>query len=58
MANVIREDVIKISFDIGEELKKLNDSVDEFKKKISGGVGGDAFDDFKKSLGYDTDHIP
>lgn len=50
MANVIREDVIKISFDIGEELKKLNDSVDEFKKKISGGVGGDAFDDFKKSV--------
>lgn len=50
--NIIRHDVIKLDFDVGgtlKEIKKLQDDLNELKKKLSGGVGDDAFDDLKDS---------
>lgn len=50
MANVIREDVIKIGFDTDfSELTQLSKEFDELKKLASGGVGGDAFDELKEN---------
>lgn len=48
--NVIRQDIVQIDFDIGDslkELQKLTDEVNDLKKKLTGGVGEDAFDDLK-----------
>lgn len=47
--NVIRKDVVEISFNVGDELAKLIQSFDDLKKKLSGGVGDDAMDDLKDS---------
>ena len=50
MSNTIREDVVKIDFDIGsslKEIKKLRHDFDELKKKITGGIDDGAFDDLK-----------
>lgn len=47
--NVIRKDVVEISFNVGDELSKLIQSFDDLKKKLSGGVGDDAMDDLKDS---------
>lgn len=52
MPNVIREDIVKLSFDIGNSLKdiqKLQKDVVELKKAVTGGVGDEAFDDLRKS---------
>ncbi len=46
--NVIRNDVIKLDFDIGnslKELKKLQDDVNELKKKLTGGIGEETFEE-------------
>ena len=50
MANVIREDVVKVDFLVDglKELAKLRDEIDDLKKKLSGGIGDDAFDDMKQ----------
>ena len=56
MPNVIREDVVRIGFDV--DLKKLTsvtDGLDDLKKLASGGVGDDAFDDLKKSVNGSKD---
>ena len=48
--NVIRQDIVQIDFDIGDslkELQKLTDEVNDLKKKLTGGVGEDAFDELK-----------
>ena len=50
MANVVRQDVVQIGFDIGDslkEIKKLQDELNDLKKKLAGGVGEDAFDGLK-----------
>ena len=50
MANIIREDVVKLSFDTGDalkELQKLQSDFNELKKKLSGGIDDGAFDDLK-----------
>lgn len=45
MANVIREDVIKLGFDINtKELEALRKDVDALKKIVMGGVGDKEFD--------------
>ena len=50
MENVIREDVIKFSIDTDlKSLTKLQDEVNDLKKKLTGDMGGDALDDLKKS---------
>ena len=51
MANVIREDVVKLGFEVEglKELTKLQDDVNELKKNLTGGIGDDAFEDLKKS---------
>lgn len=50
MANVIREDVIQIGFDIqNSPIEKLNKEMENLKKTIEKSVGGDPFDDFKDS---------
>lgn len=50
MANVIRNDVVQVSFDVNlKELTKLQDELNELRKKLTGDMGGDAFDDLKKS---------
>ena len=50
MANVIREDVIKVGFDTDfSELTQLTKEFDSLKKMASGGVGGDAFDELKEN---------
>lgn len=50
--NVIRNDIIKLDFDIGgtlKELKKINEDINELKKKVTGGVGDEEFDKLKDS---------
>ena len=49
--NVIRQDIIQIEFETDETLKqiqKLQDEINDLKKKFSGGLGDDAFDDLQK----------
>ena len=51
MTNIIREDVVKVDFDIGgslKELKKLQDELNDLKKKLTGGIDNGAFDDLKE----------
>ena len=50
MANIIREDVVSVGFDI--DLKELNDlqkELNDIKKKLLGGIGDDAFDGLGES---------
>lgn len=49
--NVIREDVIKLSFETEnfKALTKLQNDVNELKKKLTGDMGSDALDDLKDS---------
>lgn len=52
MANVVRHDVVQIDFDTGssiKQLQKLQKDINELKKKLTGGVGDEAFDDLKES---------
>ena len=50
MADVVREDVVKVGFDIDlKTFSQLQKDVDELKKKLTGDMGGDAFDDLKDS---------
>lgn len=46
----VREDVVKVSFDIDgmSDLNKSRDALDDLKKIASEGVGGDAFDEMAK----------
>ena len=60
MADIIREDIVKVNFDIGsslQELKKLQNDVNELKKKLTGGMGDEAFDDLKDSVNGSTDSM-
>ena len=46
--NVIRQDVVQIEFDSNlKELLKITNEVDELKKKLTGGIGDDAFEELK-----------
>ena len=49
--NVIRQDVIQLDFEIDglKEIQRLQDEINELKKKLTGGVGDEAFDDLKDS---------
>lgn len=48
--NVIRQDVVQISFDSNtKELAKIQKSVDDVKKSFTGGIGDDALEDLKKN---------
>lgn len=49
--NVIRQDVIQLDIEVPsiKELDKLKKELDGLKKGLKGGIGDDAFDDFKKS---------
>lgn len=50
MAEIIREDVIRVSFDIIDDgLKELLKGVNDLKRELTQGVGDDAFDELKKS---------
>lgn len=52
MANIIREDIVKVNFDVGsglKELQKLQNDVNELKKKLTGDMGSDSFEDLKNS---------
>lgn len=49
MADIIREDIIKVGFDIDSNpLIKLQKELEELKQKLTGGIGDDAFEDIKK----------
>lgn len=50
MPNVIREDVVKLDFEIEglKELQKLQNEINDLKKKLTGGIGDDSFDDLKR----------
>lgn len=46
---VVRQDVVQMSFDIDMgELTQLSDELDNIKKTVTGGLGGDALDDLAK----------
>lgn len=48
MANIIREDVVQVSFDVDlQEINNLQKELNNLKKSVSGGIGDDAFDDLK-----------
>ena len=50
MADIIREDIVKIGWDIDSNpLIQLQKEVNELKKKLSGGMGDDEMDDLKES---------
>lgn len=58
MANIVREDVIQVGFDI--DLKDLNDlqkELNDLKKKVLGGIGDDAFDGMGESADDAKDDI-
>lgn len=58
MANVIREDIVKVGFDINlKEFTKLNDDINSLKKNLTGDMGSDAFDDLKDSVNGSTDSM-
>ena len=51
-ANVIREDVIKVSYETSDALKsltKLQDEVNALKKKLTGDMGGDGLDELREN---------
>lgn len=51
MADVIREDIVKVGWDIDSDpLFQLQKEIDNLKKQLSGGLGDDAFDDLKDSV--------
>ena len=46
---VVREDVVKLNFDVEmKELLKASSMVDDLKKTVTGGIGDDAFDEMIK----------
>ena len=51
MANVIRKDVVQIGFEINafKDLTRLQNEINNLKKKLTGGIGDGAFDDMKNS---------
>lgn len=56
--SVVREDVVKMSFDIDmAELTKLTSALDDVKKILSGGVGDDTFDEMIKESKKAADGI-
>ena len=58
MADVIREDVISVGWDIDSNpLIKMQKELDELKKELSGDLDGDTFDDFKDDVEDSTDSI-
>lgn len=49
---VVRQDVVKIGFDVDmRELNRLSDELDGVRKTVTGGIGGDAFDEMIKESG-------
>ena len=50
MADIVREDIVKLGFEVEglKELQKLQNEINDIKKKLTGGIGDDAFDDLKK----------
>ena len=48
--NVIRHDIVKLEFDIGsslKEIKKLQEDMNELKKKLTGSIDNGAFDELR-----------
>lgn len=48
--NVIRHDIVQVDLDVvgAKELQKLQNELNDLKKKLTGGVGDGAFDDMKR----------
>ena len=58
MANVIREDVVQISFDIeNNPLQKISNEINQLKSNITTALGGDIFDDFKTGTNQAADGL-
>lgn len=51
MANVIREDVVKLGFEIDglKDLTKMQEEINDLRKQLTGGLGDEAFDELKDS---------
>lgn len=55
---IIRQDIIEIGFDTDlKELTKLTKEIDDLKKELKGGIGDDAFDDFKDEAKESTKEV-
>ena len=55
---VIRQDIIEIGFDTDlKELTQLTKEIDDLKKELKGGIGDDAFDDFKDETKETTKEV-
>lgn len=58
MSNIIREDVVQVSFDVDlQEIKQLMKELNELKKKLSGGLGDEAFDELGDSASGAKDDV-
>ena len=56
--NIIREDIVKIGWDIDDNpLAELQKEINNLKKMLMGGVGDDAFDDLKDSINDSNDEM-
>lgn len=49
--NVIRHDIVKLSYEVEgiKEIQKLQNELNDLKKKFTGGLGDDAFEDLQKN---------
>ena len=55
---IIRQDIIQIGFDTDlKELTDLTKELDDLKKDLKGGIGDDAFDDFKNEAKRTTKEV-
>ena len=55
---IIRQDIIEIGFDTDlKELTQLSKEIDDLKKELKGGIGDDAFDDFKDETKETTKEV-
>lgn len=58
MSNVIRKDVVEISFETNlKEITKLQDEIAALKKKLTGDMGGDSFEKLKDNANKSTDSV-
>lgn len=58
MANVIRKDVVQIAFETNlKEITKLQDEIAALKKKLTGDMGGDAFEKLKNNANKSADGL-
>lgn len=57
MADVIRQDVVQISFEVDNSLQKLNDDMTKLKKVLGGSLGDETFSDMEKDAKKSTTAI-